>query len=949
MTNYRSLLLVLVTWLPLVAQDVFLDLTTSANMGFRDDAAGDGKGGWSDQGPDNDLRTFDPARQDYGGVPFRIIDPAANAGRAVLTFRGPHIGVGLVSATVQAAAAGRARWLYLLHTTCWNQSKERIGTITVTRRDGRRSSVEVRSGRDVADWWGAGDLDNAAVVWRQPNGSASVGLFLSRFDLGEGAEIASLAFANDTTAIWIVVGATLSDRELPLPLAPTWIAREEGRWRRIDTSSLVVAPGSALDLSGLVESGPAGRFGRAVPAAGGDLQFQARPGVAVRLFGFQVLVNHLFRGPDCHLADPDEEVTRANIRRWAAAVRCQGYNMVRLQAIELFLMEQASADLVFNQVNLGRLDYLIAQLKAGGVYVGIDINSFIGFHAVRWDEGRASHYPERFLVDDDVRQTWRRGLDLLMTHVNPHTGLSLAADPALAFVTCFNEQDLACRDGTFADPAVRPQAERRWRAFLAERYAGDLAGLRRVWGVDDPSAVPVYAREQLYGGGERGADAGRFLFSVEDGMVAWYQQGLAAVGYPGLAVQYDALGQFMHLAIHARTDAVAMHGYHAHPSEFAKPGSRMSQDGAIANAAAYFRNRITSRLVDRPYLVTEYLTPYWHRLRHEEGLLYPAYAGLQGCSAITAHECAVALQANPLGIFNIGRDPILRANQVLAALLYARGDVARSPNRVEIAVDDAFVFTGSHAVASVDSGQARVALLCGFGLRYLGRPRPADVPAAPPARLVLAPDGSGTVSATANAATASEGPPEAAGRAVAAVRAAGILPSSNRTDHAAGIYQSDTGELTLETRAQRLVVATVRCAGAAVQPGAEADAGDLRAIASDVAATVAVGSLDGRPLAESRRLLLVYATDAVNTGLETSADGVVLHQMGVLPVLIETGAMRAVLRNTNAAGLRCYALALDGTRREVVPLQATDGELRITLDTARLPGGPTVFFELASE
>ncbi|MCK6487365.1 MAG: hypothetical protein L6R48_03325, partial [Planctomycetes bacterium] len=614
----------------------------------------------------------------------------------------------------------------------------------------------------------------------------------------------------------------------------------------------------------------------------------------------------------------------------------------------LFLMEGAKADVEFNPRNHERLDYLVAQLKEAGIYVGIDINSFLGFHAVGWGEGLARRYGERFLVDEQARQTWRTGLERLMTRVNPHTGLTLASDPAVVFATCFNEQDIpAFRDGTFDAPWLRPHAERRWRAFLAGRYRADPAALRRTWGVDDAATAPMYTRAQLVGGGAAGADASRFLFDLEDGMAAWYLEGLAAVGYPGLAVQYDAINLLLHHAVHARTNAVACHGYHAHPSDYSMPGSRCIQDGAVAGGAAYFLSRLSGRLVDRPYLVTEYSTPYWHRYRHEEGLLYPAYASLQGCAAITAHECAVALHPVALQDFYLGRDPINRANQALAALIYAGGAVARSPSQVEVPLDDAFVFSGSNAVASVDAGQARVALLCGFGLRYQGRPRPADVPEAPASRLALRPDGRGVVVATAFAAGTAEGGGDVAGRTIAAVKAAGILPAGNRTDHAAGIYHSDTGEILLETKAQRLVVVSARAAGAVVKPGASADAGALTAIASDVPATVAVAALDGRPLTDSRRLLLVYATDAVNTGHETSADRVVLRKLGTLPVLAETGAMAARLRNANAAALRCHALALDGSRRDTVPVTAADGVLSLAIDTARLAGGPAVFFELS--
>jgi hypothetical protein len=45
-----------------------------------------------------------------------------------------------------------------------------------------------------------------------------------------------------------------------------------------------------------------------------------------------------------------------------------------------------------------------------------------------------------------------------------------------------------------------------------------------------------------------------------------------------------------------------------------------------------------------------------------------------------------------------------------------------------------------------------------------------------------------------------------------------------------------------------------------------------------------------------------------------------------------------------------YALRVDGTRQEKIPLSLDDkGTLKIELDTALLKNGPTPFFELATE
>ena len=41
-----------------------LDFSKAANREFVDEVAGDGKGGWSDQGPKHDLREFDVARRE---------------------------------------------------------------------------------------------------------------------------------------------------------------------------------------------------------------------------------------------------------------------------------------------------------------------------------------------------------------------------------------------------------------------------------------------------------------------------------------------------------------------------------------------------------------------------------------------------------------------------------------------------------------------------------------------------------------------------------------------------------------------------------------------------------------------------------------------------------------------------------------------------------------------
>ncbi|MDZ4198637.1 MAG: hypothetical protein U1E27_05035, partial [Kiritimatiellia bacterium] len=360
-----------------------------------------------------------------------------------------------------------------------------------------------------------------------------------------------------------------------------------------------------MDFSSLVEAGPAGQWGRVKVLPGGDLAFENKPEKKVHFFGFQLLVNHLFEARGSGLAADTEEETRARIRDWVKAVRRQGYNMVRLQAVDLYLMGRTTKDLEFNPVHWDRFEYLVHRLKEEGIYIGVDAMSFIGYRSVGWFEGLAQKYRLRMLVDDEARWNWKQGVAAMMTHVNPYTGLSLARDPMVVFVTCFNEQDLELYwDPVFTPAEIRPFAERKWKTFLAEKYAGRPDDLAIVWGSADADSVPIYTRDHLSAGGERAGDIASFLFKLQDDVTAWYLDQLQEFGYDGLAVQYDVISQYVHHAVHARTPAVANHGYHGHPSDKSNPGSRVQQDGAIKGTAQYFRSRAVARFNDRPFFIT---------------------------------------------------------------------------------------------------------------------------------------------------------------------------------------------------------------------------------------------------------------------------------------------------------------------------------------------------------
>lgn len=947
-----------------------IDLAPAANMGFADEREGDGVGGWSDQGPANDFRAFDRTRTRYGGAPFAIADPAAHGGRAVVTMGCRRLPGGPAEVRLELPRPRSARWLYLLHTTCWNDvpAGGRVGSIEVRSADGAISTIEVANGRDVADWWMPRNLPNGVLGAIVANGESSVGAYVSRFATGTTAPISSLTIRGEPAGgtVWILVAATLADEEFPAEpadLARRWTAVADARWRPVDLRDPVVRPGSALDFSALV------------PATGGE-RLRILPDGAfaagdrrVRLWGASIDLTLLAKRFALARVMPDAAWPRdADLAAIAERVRTQGYNLVRLGAHDHLLCTWAPRTGAFDPRAVELIDRLVAQLRQRGIRVYVDLaGSSSGFTAGNpWSsEAQALDFKRTIFTDPAVRANWLDGVRAYLTHRNPHTGLSLAEDPMVVAVLPFNEQDIP-----LGDPArlaqLPPAWTAAWRAWLARTYA-DPAALAAAWGLAQApasfDAVALPTQEELRAG-RRADDAIRFLRAQHDELLSWYRSGLTAIGCAAPLTQYDAIPSLFFHAMRGQVDAVSMHAYHAHPTAWANPGSRTAQSSAAGGLGPYLRLLASTRQFGRPYLVTEYGQVFWNRYRHEEGLMAGAIAAHQGWEALMAHQLPLGglgdpaygfadgsidrssvkrehpLDRAPIKPFWIGIDPVARASQVVATLAYAGGAVRTSPHRIEIAIPPAAAVEARTWAGGVPGEQRNLALVSAIGVRVGAMEARAGIDLAIP----LA--GTARITATDAAAGMAEDPGDPR-RALDELRRRGVLPPGNATDPERGIYESDTGELRAERDRLLYTVRTPRLEGATLGREAGIALGALTVHRVGAAGSVAAAALDGLPLRDSGRILVVYATDALNSGMTfAAADRVELVDPGRAPVLIEAGSLSATLA-TARGGLRAWALGFDGTRRAELPLQAVDDGVRLDVDVAAL-AEPAFFFEIAA-
>ena len=162
------------------------------------------------------------------------------------------------------------------------------------------------------------------------------------------------------------------------------------------------------------------------------------------------------------------------------------------------------------------------------------------------------------------------------------------------------------------------------------------------------------------------------------------------------------------------------------------------------------------------------------------------------------------------------------------------------------------------------------------------------------------------------------------------------------------MFESSTGELLLDNSRSFLRVDTPRLQGICALAGTREKLDDFEIQEMSTNGNLSVVSVDRtRPIREAERLVVVYATNALNNGMKFAEEEMkTIQRMGSTPSLLEAGKFRICLRNRHAGDLKLYPLDLSGRRLKTIPPESVDGEsVCFTVDTAK--DGAAVFFEIA--
>ncbi len=319
--------------------------------------AGDGRGGWTDQGT-NSVVGMPTGRQVFGGIPFEI---SAQPGRQVVVLRGQNKTEYPTSAEVPVGAKGAA--LYFLHTAAW--AAPTVGTYTVHYEDGATETITLRNGIEIGDWWQTSSSNVMRVGWKGANPEHSpitMSLFAWRNSRPDTTITRIVAQTPGDASFLMLAGLTVGDGPfLPAPTpkfydTSTWFPYAAGAG-----SDPARRRGTALDMSFLLDA-PAGKYGR-VQRRGEDYVFAN--GKKVKFWGTNIVAGANF--PTHEQAD-----------RWAEQLAQMGVNMTRHHHMDADwsrpnIFGNKDNTLSLNAESLERLDYFVAQLQKRGIYQYFDL------------------------------------------------------------------------------------------------------------------------------------------------------------------------------------------------------------------------------------------------------------------------------------------------------------------------------------------------------------------------------------------------------------------------------------------------------------------------------------------------------------------------------------------------------------------------------------------------
>ncbi len=738
----------------------------------------------------------------------------------------------------------------------------------------------------------------------------------------------------------------------------------------------------SIDLSHFLHP-PAGRFGFVQARPDGHLYFEN--GRRARFIGINL---------GSKSALPDKPMARIMAARFAK----YGFNLIRLHSLDskyAGLIDYArGTSQHFSSEALDRLDFFIAELKKRGIYVYLDMLDYRMFRTAdgvrdgdaftpNWDGSSkgASIFVERMI---ELQKDYATKL---LTHENPYTGLRYVDDPAIALIETTNENSVFyfLTNRNLSTPYYRELLRKRWNRWLKQKYSTHQAFQKAWMGADGSSELRddenleagtisfpkaelirfskglMPDRTRYLMGPLRMRDALLFLSELQADYYDQMQRHFKEV--IGVRVPISGTNQVFTVAdtwINSqRNDFTCGNQYWFHPSVRAKPFPKFANIARVKSDFPSLRGPMTvlarNTAAGKPHVVTEFNYPWPNEYRCEGTLLTTAYACLQDWDGLLFF--VYRPDGKMLQFFDSQSDPARWGFYPAAVTMFHRHDVAAARNEIHVA--------HTPRARTILQPDERSAPYTTFRyLTFLSKVRN------------VFPDGiyRGTADAVLAAAPSHDLPVQERtpvirfdtppwkewqyARFVRAAKKLG-LPGYEEMEHLDRRLTSDTGQLSLDYK-QGLMRIDTPSTQAAI--GYLRDAGPVSLGAVRIRkcrtefATVSVTSLDGKPIGQSRRLLVTavgrvehthqgFWPQPINPKSWSPYTTWMLPAVGRLPVIVQPIDAVVTVRVSSES---CQVYALDPTGKRASPLEESlvrqeNGAIVLYLNPRK---GKSIWFEV---
>lgn len=430
----------------------------------------------------------------------------------------------------------------------------------------------------------------------------------------------------------------------------------------------------------------------------------------------------------------------ARQERIAQRLAAYGVNLVRAGGTGFFHDYMNGNDEGFAK-KLDGYHSMVAALKAQGVYLYVN-HLFWNTHSVvklpedvcPGFDGKGKKALALLFFSEKFQDYYLGFIKKFMTTKNPHTGLSLADDPTLAIIEVNNESSVlfhSFNPTRFVD-SERALVEKKFGDWCKERY-GSLEAAQKAWGphkypdsiggykkngADDPAAgrMKLYAVGHLTSADwavsqrndKRASDQLQFMIEAQHAFYARMKKEMRAMGIKALVspsnwktADQRLLGALEHYTYTAN-DLVANNAYFGTPSPKGgnprfyriEVGDRYKDRSALGIpeqvGALQHQN-----YADYPYMITENCWNRPNRYRAEFPLLVSAYASLAGIDGWVFFAGASDSWDSSMKVWGIN-DTTVFGQFPGAALMYRRGDVATGDviYHEPLAFEDLYSFNG---------------------------------------------------------------------------------------------------------------------------------------------------------------------------------------------------------------------------------------------------------------